>query len=111
MADSKVLLRLAVRDDARSIAMLHTQSWQAAYRKILPAAYLRENVPAEHASHWESYMLRPAAARGLVMLAELNGTAIGFVSAEKVKFGPRIIALLPTCARDPSRTQSRAAHD
>ena len=65
--------------------MLHTQSWQAAYRKILPAAYLRENVPAEHASHWESYMLRPAAARGLVMLAELNGTAIGFVSAEKVE--------------------------
>jgi len=88
MADSKILLRVALRDDARCIARLHTQSWQAAYREILPAAYLRENVPAEHASHWENYMLRPAVARGLVMLAELNRTAIGFVSVEKVEGSP-----------------------
>lgn len=88
MADSKILLRVALRDDARCIARLHTQSWQAAYREILPAAYLRENVPAEHASHWENYMLQPAVARGLVMLAELNGTAIGFVSVEKVEGSP-----------------------
>ena len=83
MAEDKILLRVAVRDDASRIAKLHTQSWQVAYRGILPA-YLLKKVPLEHASHWENYMARSATARGLVMLAELNGTAVGFVSAEKV---------------------------
>jgi len=84
MAENKILLRVAEHDDAWSIARLHTRSWQAAYCDILPAAYLLEKVPAEHASHWENYMARPAEARGLVMLAERNGTAVGFVSAENV---------------------------
>jgi GNAT superfamily N-acetyltransferase len=84
MAENQILLRAAVRDDAPRVARLHTQSWQAAYRDILPAAYLIEKVPAEHASYWANYLARPASEQGLVMLAELNATAIGFVSAEKV---------------------------
>jgi ribosomal protein S18 acetylase RimI-like enzyme len=88
MAENKILLRAAESDDARNISRLHTQSWQAAYCDILPTTYLLEKVPAEHASHWENYMARPAGARGLVMLAEREGMPVGFVSAENVDNSP-----------------------
>ena len=84
MSESKILLREAVRADASHIARLHTQSWQAAYGHILPAAYLLEKAPAEHVAHWENYMAQPAEARGLVILAEHEGVPVGFVSAENV---------------------------
>jgi GNAT superfamily N-acetyltransferase len=75
---------VAERADALRIAGLHTQSWQAAYCHILPAAYLHEKVPAEHIAHWENYMAQPAEARGLVLLAECKGALVSFVSAENV---------------------------
>lgn len=84
MAENKISLREAERDDALRIAALHTQSWQVAYCHILPAAYLLEKVPAEHVAHWGNYMAQPAKARGLVMLAECKGAPVGFVSAENV---------------------------
>lgn len=88
MAENKILLRSAEPDDALIVARLHTQSWQAAYCEILPTKYLLEKVPADHASHWETYMARPANARGLVMLAEQEGMPVGFVSAENVDDSP-----------------------
>ncbi|MEA3095857.1 MAG: hypothetical protein QOF74_97 [Caballeronia mineralivorans] len=93
MAENSILLRLAVPDDALIVARLHTQSWQAAYCDILPTTYLLEKVPAEHASHWKNYMARPAKARGLVMLAEREGTPVGFASAENVDDSPHGILL------------------
>lgn len=82
MAETKIVLRSAERTDAKIIAELHSKSWQSTYAQILPASYLLEIAPIEHASHWQSYMERPADARGLLMLAEHFGKPIGFVSAE-----------------------------
>ncbi|KVL36264.1 GCN5 family acetyltransferase [Burkholderia territorii] len=77
-----VTLRSATPDDAASIARLHTLIWQSAYRHILPAAYLSDEVPMEHATRWRSYFDRNEAERGLVLVA-VSDDIIGFVSAER----------------------------
>ncbi len=84
MPDNRlVTLRSATPNDADHIARLHTLSWQNAYSHILPAAYLSNDVPMEHATRWRNYFDRNEAERGLVLIAVSDGMSIGFVSAER----------------------------
>ncbi|MBN3820173.1 GNAT family N-acetyltransferase [Paraburkholderia sp. Se-20369] len=89
----QITLRHATTGDAQTIARLHTLSWQRAYRHILPANYLEHDAPGAHLSKWRAYFARPEAEWGMVRIAEVNGVAIGFASAENVQ-DPRYGALL-----------------
>jgi len=83
MQETRATLRAAIAQDANHIAHLHTLSWQTAYGHILPAAYLSDEVPAEHATRWRHYLDRNEREWGLVLIAELDGEPVGFVSAER----------------------------
>ncbi|WP_338083545.1 GNAT family N-acetyltransferase [Burkholderia arboris] len=83
MPDTRTTLRTATPRDASHIARLHTLSWQTAYSHILPAAYLSDEVPTEHAVRWRKYLDRNEDEWGLVLIAESNGEPVGFVSAER----------------------------
>nr|WP_057924382.1 GNAT family N-acetyltransferase [Burkholderia ambifaria] len=78
-----VTLRSATPHDAERIARLHTLNWQNAYSHILPAAYLSDEAPTEHATRWRNYFGRNEAEWGLVLIAESDGASVGFVSAER----------------------------
>ncbi|MCA8426965.1 GNAT family N-acetyltransferase [Burkholderia seminalis] len=83
MSDTRTTLRAATAHDASLIARLHTQSWQTAYSHILPATYLSDEVPTEHAIRWRKYLDRNEDEWGLVLIAESDGAPVGFVSAER----------------------------
>lgn len=83
MPDTRTTLRAATPHDANHIARLHTLSWQTAYSHILPASYLSDEVPTEHAVRWRKYLDRNENEWGLVLIAEANGEPVGFVSAER----------------------------
>ncbi|ONS01220.1 GNAT family N-acetyltransferase [Burkholderia cenocepacia] len=83
MPDTRTTLRAATPHDANHIARLHTLSWQTAYSHILPAGYLSDEVPTEHAVRWRKYLDRNENEWGLVLIAEANGEPVGFVSAER----------------------------
>lgn len=83
MPEIRTVLRAATAHDAPLIARLHTLSWQTAYSHILPAAYLSDEVPTEHAVRWRKYLDRNETEWGLVLIAESDGEPVGFVSAER----------------------------
>jgi len=83
MPETRATLRAATAQDANHIARLHTLSWQTAYSHILPAAYLTDEVPTEHAIRWRQYLDRDEKERGFVLIAEAGGEPVGFVSAER----------------------------
>jgi len=49
-----VILRPAKTSDAAGIAAVHVAGWQAAYRHLLPAAYLDALDPAEREAQWST---------------------------------------------------------
>ncbi|MBY4727307.1 MULTISPECIES: GNAT family N-acetyltransferase [Burkholderia] len=83
MPATRATLRAATAQDAHHIARLHTLSWQTAYSHILPAPYLADEVPTEHANRWRHYLDRNEKEWGLVLIADADGEPVGFVSAER----------------------------
>ncbi|EKS9796515.1 MULTISPECIES: GNAT family N-acetyltransferase [Burkholderia] len=83
MPATRPTLRAATARDAHHIACLHTLSWQTPYSHILPAAYLADEVPTEHANRWRHYLDRNEKEWGLVLIADADGEPVGFVSAER----------------------------
>ncbi|MGE8490929.1 MAG: GNAT family N-acetyltransferase, partial [Paraburkholderia nemoris] len=47
-------LRPATLADAALIASIHSTSWQATYRNLLPDAFLDGEVTRERAAYWEA---------------------------------------------------------
>jgi ribosomal protein S18 acetylase RimI-like enzyme len=76
-------LRPATAADATLIAAMHTTSWQATYRGLLPGAFLEGEVGEERAAWWRARMEAPGSDRRLVLIAELDEkTPVGFVCVE-----------------------------
>ena len=77
-----VVLRDGGASDASTIADIHTQSWQSAYRGlgILSDAYLDGVANAEMHAKWRERMTTPAAGQ-CVWCADLDGETIGFLCA------------------------------
>ncbi len=71
--------RPATVADSPRIASLHIDSWRDTYRGILPAAYLAGPIVDERVTHWQSRFSSPGANRRYVLLAEAEGTPVGFV--------------------------------
>ncbi len=68
-------LRPATLDDAALIASIHSTSWQATYRGLLPDAFLDGEVTRERAAYWEARLSAPGGERRIVLIAELGGRA------------------------------------
>ncbi|SAL38341.1 GNAT family N-acetyltransferase [Caballeronia humi] len=72
-------LRKATRADTALIARMHSLSWAAAYRGILPDDFLDKEAPIERAAHWEKRMAELDAGEGIALIAELGAVPVGFV--------------------------------
>jgi ribosomal protein S18 acetylase RimI-like enzyme len=75
-----VILRPATLADARSIADVHVLTWQAAYRGIVPNAYLESLSVESREAAWREMVTRKAPE---IWVAQTEGSVTGFVS-----FGP-----------------------
>ena len=67
----------AGREDCRALAMIHVESWQAAYASLFPADYLAALSITDREESWIS-ILEVSASRTLV--ARRDGDALGFVT-------------------------------
>jgi GNAT superfamily N-acetyltransferase len=76
-------LRPATLADAALIASIHSTSWQATYRSLLPDAFLDGEVTRERAAYWEARLGAPGGERRIVLIAELAGEPTGFVCVER----------------------------
>jgi len=76
-------LRPATLEDAALIASIHSTSWQATYRGLLPDAFLDGEVTRERAAYWEARLSAPGGEHRIVLIAELGRTAIGFMCVEQ----------------------------
>jgi GNAT superfamily N-acetyltransferase len=85
---SSLTLRPATEADADLIAAIHSASWQATYRGLLPDAFLDGEVTQERASYWRARMSAPGAERRTVLVAERAGEPIGFVCVERQPDSP-----------------------
>jgi ribosomal protein S18 acetylase RimI-like enzyme len=65
--------------DAEAVAALHTGSWRAHYRGILPDAYLDSEIFGERRAFWQSALRDPKAGQ-LVIVATLEAVLTGFIS-------------------------------
>lgn len=75
-------LRAATLADAALIASIHSTSWQATYRGLLPDGFLDGEVSQERAAYWEARLGAPGGERRIIQIAELEGEPIGFVCVE-----------------------------
>jgi GNAT superfamily N-acetyltransferase len=76
-------LRTATVADTALIASIHTTSWRATYRGLLPDAFLDGEVAQERADWWQARMRAPGGERRIVLIAVLDGEPIGFVCVER----------------------------
>jgi GNAT superfamily N-acetyltransferase len=76
-------LRPATPADADLIASIHSASWQATYRGLLPDAFLDGEVTRERAAYWQVRLRAPGAERRNVVIAEIAGEPIGFACVER----------------------------
>lgn len=84
MSNARALsLRPATTADAELIASIHSTSWQATYRGLLPDAFLDGEVTRERAAYWQARLNAPGAERRSVVIAEHAGEPIGFACVER----------------------------
>ncbi len=85
LADSHVILRPAAAEDARSIATVHIETWQHAYRGQLPDRYLDElgEQLKRRVEFWGGEISNPRSQKHEVWVAGAVAAIEGFVA-----FGP-----------------------
>jgi hypothetical protein len=66
LAYLNMLLRPAAPDDAIAVARVHVQSWQAAYRTLLPDDYLDQLPPEDRAAKYDFASRDPLKPRTIV---------------------------------------------
>jgi len=81
MSEDTIAYRDATAADAALLARLHTLSWRATYRGLLPDRYLDDELDEERAAFWARRMSEQGGALRFVLIAESAGAAIGFVCA------------------------------
>ena len=83
VASDAFLIREADFDDAAGIADVHVRSWRAAYRDILPAAYLDGMSDIRHAAMWADVLDQPDRI-GVTLIAEAEKHGIiGFADCSR----------------------------
>jgi GNAT superfamily N-acetyltransferase len=95
-------IRAAQPMDALAVARVHVRSWQAAYRGLLPEAYLDQLSAEDRAAHYDFATNDPAKPRTLI--AEEDKEILGFASTQP-SADPRLPGFGELCALyvDPDR--------
>jgi ribosomal protein S18 acetylase RimI-like enzyme len=75
-----VTVRPATAADAPAMGRLVVRAWQAAYRGLMPDAYLDGLRAEDRAAYWDG-ALRREDLRGVVLVAERDGEVVGFAAA------------------------------
>lgn len=70
-------IRVATVDDAAQIAAVHVQSWQSAYRGLLPDEFLDNLSVEQRLTQWQSTLSHPT---NNVLVCEDKAQVVGFVS-------------------------------
>ncbi len=73
--------------DIDAVAEVHVRAWQAGYAGIVPADYLAALDPAVFAQRRRVYARHPGAR---TLVAELDGTLIGFAAVGPDRADPRV---------------------
>ncbi|MEQ1908774.1 MAG: GNAT family N-acetyltransferase [Vicinamibacterales bacterium] len=73
---SKMIIRKARLEDARAIATIHVRAWQAAYRDIVPSAFLNELSIDQREDLWHQRLARVGNAT--LFLAEEDEEVLGW---------------------------------
>lgn len=76
---SAVLLRDATLSDSDRIALLHSQSWRSAYKGLLSAGYLENNLADERRKYWKE-KLASLTSKEFVIIAENESGIVGFAA-------------------------------
>jgi ribosomal protein S18 acetylase RimI-like enzyme len=75
-----IIVRRASPDDAAAIAAVEVRSWRAAYRDLMPEAYLSALSEADKTNNWRDNLAKHGAAgRKRVCVAVRDGDVCGFV--------------------------------
>jgi hypothetical protein len=79
-------IRLAVPADAAALGRVHVRAWQAAYRGIMPDAFLDGLDPVERGNMWARALgtARPGSSR-LVVCTEPGDDPVGFAIVGPVR--------------------------
>ena len=78
MPNDVVTVRPAVLGDAEALARVHTESWQAAYRGIVPDDYLDGLRWTERVERWQRRLAAPVHRSEAVLVAAQDGDVCGF---------------------------------
>jgi GNAT superfamily N-acetyltransferase len=73
-----VITRLAVPDDAATIAAIHVRSWQQAYRGLLPQNFLDSLDPASRATGWQEAITTQSPPATAIVVITNDEAALGF---------------------------------
>jgi GNAT superfamily N-acetyltransferase len=71
-------LRLARPFDAGAIAALHTESWRASYRGLVPDAFLGDALDGDRLQAWRDRFASPDPERRLIVTAVAGDRLVGF---------------------------------
>ena len=72
-----MMIRVATVEDAEQIAAVHVQSWQGAYRGLLPDDFLANLSLERRIAQWQNILADPA---NVTPVCEDAGRVVGFVS-------------------------------
>lgn len=73
-------LRPAVLSDAHALAVIHVETWRAAYAGLIPDAVLAGLSIEAREQGWKNRLLRPDSPDHHTFVAELDGRLVGFAS-------------------------------
>lgn len=75
------LLRVATTRDAAAIATVHTESWRAAYRDLLPASLLGPYLDTQHLGRWQRLLSGHGRGRMVLVMVDAQDEVVAFASA------------------------------
>ena len=75
-------VRMATIEDAEQIAAVHVQSWQGAYRRLLPDDFLDNLSVERRIRQWQNILADPA---NVIPVYEDESQVVGFVSYGRIR--------------------------
>ncbi len=92
MALNQPVVRLAIVDDAPSIAAAHVAGWRAAYPSIIPATYLDGLDVATRTEQWAAILRGEVPVEGVGSptdyVVEVDGEVVGFADVGEFRDAP-----------------------
>ncbi len=70
-------IRTATLEDIKDIATIHVNSWQVAYKGLIPQSYLDNLSIAKREQAWRNILID---SKTYTIVKEINGTVVGFAN-------------------------------